>query len=59
MSDEKMQFETLTSQEIVEIDALMKRAHMQGSEAYRMVELTEKLGRMHRQAMAREAETPE
>ena len=55
--DQKMHM--LTSQEIIEIDALMKRATLQGVEAYRMVELSDKLGVMHRQALEREAQAEE
>ena len=40
--------------EIVEIDELMKRAMVSGKEAFRLVELSNKLGVMHREALERQ-----
>ena len=47
--------EMLTAQEISEIAELLSRANIGTREAYRYVELNDKLGRMHREALEREA----
>ena len=49
-----MKEEILSAQEITEIAEIMSRANISTKEAYRYVDLNDKLGRMHEQAAARE-----